>query len=363
MSFLAALSDSHLGYRHRFKTQRLKDYRASFIEAIDAALATKPAVLVLGGDMLHQPKPDPVSMRSVIKKLLEAAQQTQVVYAIGNHEISGHLGTAYQPLFSDLHENIHVLSTENPRAVIKAGGKKITFHGFQYLRSRDACEKQLAEISNQVEESDANILLLHQAIERYLSPYEISLKALRSVSEKYDLILVGHVHKHQHISEVFDVTPSYYIGSTERVSFNEWENPTGFMVFDSTDFTKPTYETVSSARMRKISASFEEITPEELNTEIRKLIEANKDASLLSVEVSAELKGDLLDVKTDYSDEYPQKTILEVNVSPKTNEKQITIERLELSEDTIREYFEKTGLSNEGELLGECISLYEEYSK
>lgn len=361
MSFLAALSDSHVGYRHRFKTERLNDYRASFIEAVDKALATNPGVLVLGGDILHHPKPDPVSMRAVVRKLLEAAGRTQIVCAIGNHEIAGHLGTAFQPIFADLHKNIHVLSTEQPHITLKVHGKNVGFHGFQFLRSREAAEAELAKTTAYVGEADVSILLMHQAVERYLSPFEISLKSLREAAQKYDLILLGHVHKHQCINEVFDVTPAYYVGCTERISFNEWENPTGFMAFEVMDFTNPSYTPVSSATMRKVSANFDDVTSEELNARVRGLIEENKDARLLSIEASADLSGDLLDVKTDYAGEYPDHTILEVNVIPKTEEKQISIERFELSSDTIREYFEKTGLKDEEKLLDECVKLFTEY--
>jgi DNA repair exonuclease SbcCD nuclease subunit len=363
MTFLAALSDSHLGFRHRFKSERLSDYRASFIEAVDKALALNPAVLVLGGDMLHHPKPDPVSMRAVVQKLLQAAERTQVVCSIGNHEIAGHLGTAYQPIFSDLHKNIHVLSTENPRVELHLHGKKICFHGFQFLRSREAAEAEIAKISNEVGSADANILLLHQAVERYLSPFELSLKALRECAPKYNLILLGHVHKHQKIAEVFDVTPTYYIGSTERISFNEWENHTGFMAFDGVDFQNPKFVHVNSAQMRKVMIELDRSTPKEINEKINHTIQSNAGAKLLSIEVSAEIAGDTLDVKTDWGGDYPNHTILEVNVTPKSDERQITLERVELSADTIREYFAKTGIAGEEELLTECVRLFEEYGR
>lgn len=363
MTFLAALSDSHLGFRHRFKSERLRDFRASFVEAVDKALAANPSILVLGGDMLHHPKPDPVSMRAVVQKLLQAAERTQIVCSIGNHEIAGHLGTAYQPIFSDLHKNIHVLSTEQPHVQLNVGGKKVAFHGFQFLRSREAAEAELAKISSNVGGADVNILLLHQAVERYLSPFEISLKALREVAPKYNLMLFGHVHKHQQIAEVFDVTPAYYVGSTERISFNEWENQTGVMLFDGLDFARPKFIQVSSAPMRKVTLELDKTTPKELNERIRETIQSNQGAKLLSIEVSAEIAGDLLDVKTDWSGDYPQHTILEVNVTPKADERQITIERIEISADTIREYFTKTGLEGEHELLTECVKLFEDYGQ
>lgn len=361
MTSIVCISDAHLGYRHRFKVERLKDYERAFCSALERALELKPSVIVLGGDILHHAKPDPKSMRTVLKLLIKAADRTQIIVCIGNHEISGHLGTTYSLIFSDLHRNIHVLSSDEPHIIIRADGKQIGFHGFQYLRSRQMAEKMLDKISKEVSGNDINILCLHQAVEKYLSPHEISLRALRDAAPNYDLILLGHVHKHQRVAELSDIVPAYYIGSTERISFNEWKNPNGYMVFTDYNFNEPEFVKVDSATMKRVKKDAGKIAPKDLNRQVEEIINDNKDCKLLQVNVSAKVTGDFFDVRSDFSDTFPDFTVLDVNIQPSVSERKILFEKFQLSEDLIREYFEQMGMGENNELLETCIELYNEY--
>jgi DNA repair exonuclease SbcCD nuclease subunit len=357
---LACISDSHIGYRHRFKTQRLRDYVTAFNDAVKKALARKPDIIVFGGDLLHHSKPDPVSLRTVMKKLIELAGRMPVIVSIGNHEIEGHLGTTYTPIYSDIHENIHVLTSENPHVKIKVRGKEINFHGFEYTRSRERAEETLFKISSELKSRGVNILLLHQAVEHYLSPHELSISALREVASKYDLILLGHVHKHQEVAEVMDLTPCYYIGSTERISFNEASNKTGFM-FLKDDYRKPDYVKVKSASMKHVTEKPGKITPEEANRRIEELINSNKDVKILKLELEADIQGDLTEVRRDWSAVEDDFTILEVNVIQPAAAEELRFERMNVDENTVREYFRKTGIQDK-ELEDLCIELYNKYS-
>ncbi len=362
-SAIAAISDCHLGYRHRFSVERLRDYDAAFREAVEKAKSYEPGLWLFGGDLLHHSKPNPVSMRLVVQTLRELAQSAPVVVAIGNHEIEGHLGTTYATLYGDIHERIHVLSTEQPIKVVDVAGKRVNVLGFQFIRNRTVAEESLRDLSKGVErrQGAVNILFLHQAIERYLEPHEIGLPALREVAPRYDLVVSGHVHKHQEIREISDVTPAYYIGATERVSFNEAANPTGFMVFRDFDFRRPEYVPVSSAPMRAIKDDLGKKSPDEINAFIARSIEENKSAKLLQVNLTASVDGEFLDVRRDWKSAYPDFTVLDVNVTPAFAEKHVELEKPELNEDLIREYFEKTGRQGEEELLAATLDLYERY--
>ncbi|MBD3388575.1 MAG: hypothetical protein GF416_05855 [Candidatus Altiarchaeales archaeon] len=357
MASIVFIGDSHLGYRHRFKSQRLRDYSKAFEEAVRKALNLKPTFMVFTGDLLHHPKPDPVSMRTVLKKLLEAASQCQVIVCIGNHEIEGHLGTTYSPIYSEVHDRIHVLSSENPHVLLNVGRKTYGFHGFEYTRNRERAEEKLRGLSSNLE-GDVNILCLHQAIERYLSPYEISLAALREVAPNYDLIVSGHVHKHQPIKELMEVKPAYYCGSTERISFNEADNRNGFLCFED-DLHSPRFIKVESAPMSSVRFEFKG-SPEELNNRLEGVINSH-NVPLLRVDVDADLQGDLLDVRRDWTTFEHGRTILDVNVVPRSREFELEFERVELSEDLIREYFEKSGNGNK-ELEELCVDLFQRYA-
>jgi DNA repair exonuclease SbcCD nuclease subunit len=361
MTSICCISDCHLGYRHRLKVQRLRDYEASFAEALDAALKLSPSLLIFGGDILHHTRPDPKSMQVLIKRLMAAADSVPCIFCIGNHEIETNLSSSYTPIFSDLHENVHVLTTENPHIVLELDGKRIGVHGFQFTRDRKMAEETLEKISSEISGNDVDILCLHQAVEGYLEPHEISLKALREVAGKYDLILSGHVHKHQPISEMTDVTPAYYIGSTERVSFNEAGNTTGFLEFKDMDFAHPTFVPVNSAPMRVVKTDLGKKTPQEVNEAVRAIIEENSDVKCLQVSVFADVAGDYFDIIHDWESVYPNFTILDVSVSSTATENHITLDRLEISEAIFDEYFEKTGMNNRTELKEMCKTLFRKY--
>ncbi|MFH1126266.1 MAG: DNA repair exonuclease [Candidatus Altiarchaeota archaeon] len=359
MNNLVCISDCHLGYRHRFKIQRLHHYMHAFNDAVAKALKCEPDVILFAGDVVHHARPDPVTMRKVIRTLVQLAEKTQIVMCIGNHEIEGHLSTTYIPIYSDLHKNIHVLSSENPCVKLKLIGREVNFYGFEYTRNRNAAEKKLVEMSKNIK-SGYNILCLHQALERYLSPYELSLKTMREVAGKYNLILLGHVHKHQPIKELFDITPSYYIGSTERISFNEAENQNGVMLFRNIDPLKPEYIRVSSASMKHVTQNLGRKTPDEINQHIEKIISENANVDLLEVDINASIDGDYLNVRHDWAESNTRFTILDVNINPAATESSFRMEKIVASEDTIREYFQKTGINNP-DLEETCIRLYQKY--
>lgn len=363
---ICCISDCHLGYRHRMKQQRLRDYESSFKEALSRAMALEPEILIFGGDLVHHTRPEPKSMQIVLQNLMRIAESTNIVMCIGNHEIEGHLGTTYTPIFSDLHKNIHVLTTENPHTRLEIYGRSIGFHGFQYLRDRKLAEGTLKKISDEIpefSENDINILCIHQAIEHYLNPFEISLKALREVAPKFDLILSGHVHRHQEIREISDLTPAFYIGSTERISFNEWQNPNGFLVFRNLDFQNPEFIRINSANMKKISKDIGRKTPDETNLYIEELIKENLSQKCLQIDLNAEIQGDYFDIRHDWENSFKEFTILDVNVIPRIRENEIKIEKFKINSNVINEYFEKSGMKDRKELKELCIDLYKKYAE
>lgn len=316
-----------------------------------------PDAIVFLGDLVHHSRPDPVSLRTALRKLMEAANRCQVIVSVGNHEIEGHLGTTYSPLYGDVHKRIHVLTSENPHVTLEFNGKRYGFHGFEYMRAPERAQETLKSLSAGCD-AELNILCLHQAIERYLSPHEITLSALREAAPKYNLIMSGHVHKHQRIGEISDVTPAYYCGSTERISFNEAGNPTGFMFFANDDFANPRFINVKSAGMAYVREKVKG-TPEAINRRIEEIIKAN-NAPLLKIDVEAEVEGDTMDLRRDWSGFQSERTILEVNVNSGGEGAMVEFEAIDISEGLIREYFQKTGCENKS-LEEAAIDLFRRY--
>jgi len=359
MTTICCISDSHLGYRHRMKRQRLLDYENSFRDAVKKAGELDPSLIIFGGDLAHHPRPEPKSLHTLVTTLIELAESIPVVVCIGNHEIEGHLGTAYTPIFSDLHRNIHVLTTENPHIILDIDNKRVGIHGFQYLRNRKVAEETLLEVSK-FEKNEFDILCLHQAVERYLSPFEVSLKALREAAGRFDLILMGHVHKHQPIHELMDLTPTYYVGSTERISFNESNNETGFLTLK--DFSWIEFIPVKSARMISIRGDLGRAKPSGINRMVEELIKENQGkVECLQINLQVELDGDYFDLRHHWDLEQ-RFEILDVNIVPKVEEEFKALERIEISKDLVEGYFEKSGMQGRGELKDICTELYEKYA-
>lgn len=356
MAKLAFIGDSHLGYRHRFKTQRLRDYVASFEDAVDKALSHGPDVVVFAGDIFHHPKPDPVSLRVAVKNLLRCAQKTEVVVLIGNHEIEGHLGTAYPPIYSDIHPKISVLTSENPLKRLNIDGVDFGFYGFEYIRDRQRAQKMLKEISL-LPRCDVNILCLHQAVEGYLSPYEISTSTLRTALEYFDLAVLGHVHKHQRLSSVSDVKPAFYVGATERTSFNEHGNSCGFLIFDTDDLSNPSFVGVSSKDMAYVRTKYKGDVAG-LNDLLDELVGSHLEP-LLKIHVEADLEGDLFDVKSGFDSE--SRTILEVSVLPKESDSlTASIEKIEVDKFVLDDFF-KSHYKDDPALRDVCIEMFTKY--
>jgi exonuclease SbcD len=86
---------------------------------------------------------------------------------------------------------------------------------------------------------------------------EQKLPDLEMISKiKFDYIALGHYHKH------IEIKPNViYSGSTERTSFNEAGNPTGYVFFDL-EHEKFNYHEIPSRPMFKL----ESIDCQELNT-------------------------------------------------------------------------------------------------
>jgi DNA repair exonuclease SbcCD nuclease subunit len=361
MTSICCISDCHLGYRHRLKKQRLRDYANAFNDAIDKVVELSPSLLILGGDMFHHSKPDPKSMQTLVKRLMKFADSIPVVMCIGNHEIETHLGSTYTPILSDIHENIHVLTTESPHIVLEFNDKRVGIHGFQYIRNRKLAEETLEKISEEISGNDYDILCIHQAVEHYLEPCEISIRAVREIAAKYDLILLGHVHKHQQIKEISDVAPAFYVGSTERISFNEWQNQNGFLIFRDFQFRKPEFMPVKSAGMRVIKENLGKMKPADINDSVEKIIRENLDVNCLQIAIDAEIDGDYFDICHDWDNRYKEFTVLDVSVAPKLLGGGVSLERLEIGERIFDDYFEKMCLNDKADLKDLCERMYEKY--
>lgn len=92
---LVHLSDLHLGYRQYQRTtptginQREADVASAFARAVDAVIALRPELVVIGGDVFHTVRPtNPAILHAFhqFSKLCQSLPETLVVMVAGNHD-------------------------------------------------------------------------------------------------------------------------------------------------------------------------------------------------------------------------------------------------------------------------------------
>ncbi|NBS60189.1 MAG: DNA repair exonuclease, partial [Betaproteobacteria bacterium] len=93
---LLHLSDLHLGFRQFQRTtqtginQREADVAASFRQAIDMAIAVRPELILIAGDVFHTVRPtNPAIIHAFtqLQRLTQALPDTDVVMVAGNHDM------------------------------------------------------------------------------------------------------------------------------------------------------------------------------------------------------------------------------------------------------------------------------------
>ncbi len=232
---IAALGDAHLGRSYYPATtaegvnQRERDFEASFEEAVDAALAEEPGLVVWLGDVFDHPRPTYRSFRVVQRALARIRDHGVAAVVIsGNHDTPRLPGTgspysALADAFGGMHF-AHRLCYERfelPGLVV---------HAVPQMLSVEATLDALAQADRARSLDRTNLLLTHprlpQVQPRYsdINEIEVDAGAIRS-----DLVLLGHYHIHTTVARGM-----WYAGSTDTFSFaDEPERPKGLVVLDT----------------------------------------------------------------------------------------------------------------------------------
>ena len=85
---MSHISDLHLGYSQFSLEEREEDVYRVFHEAIDASIKERVRLIILAGDLFHNPRPCGkaiITLGNIFKKLKE--KQIPVVFVLGEHDI------------------------------------------------------------------------------------------------------------------------------------------------------------------------------------------------------------------------------------------------------------------------------------
>lgn len=235
-------SDTHLGFdfplRPRVeKERRGKDFFRNFESVLNTALTEKVDVIIHGGDIFFRSKVSPVIVENTFNSLHKIADSGIPIYMVpGNHERSW----IPQTLFHQ-HKNIHIFDSPKTFSISK-GQLNINISGFPNMRNgiRRRFPEILQKINSSKNEATTNILCFHQSVEgASVGPNNYTFKnapdtiACKDIPHDYDIILSGHIHRHQFISKNSQGIPLpsqiLYSGSTERTSFAEKDEDKGYI--------------------------------------------------------------------------------------------------------------------------------------
>src|ERR671938_1063535 len=101
--WISRISDLHRGYSQFGLEEREEDVYQVFHEAIDASIKERVRLIILAGDLFHNPRPCGkaiITLGNTLKKLRE--RQIPAVFVLGEHDISRLRDIPFVHIFSNL---------------------------------------------------------------------------------------------------------------------------------------------------------------------------------------------------------------------------------------------------------------------
>ena len=244
---LLFFSDTHLGFDYPSKPRKVKerrgnDFFANYEAVINYAIKNKVDAVLHGGDLFFRSKVHNSIVEKTFKALHILAEAGIPVFLVpGNHERSW----IPQTLF-DQHPLIRIF--DQPCSFqLEKNHYKIQLSGFPNVRNgiRTQFPHLVKEINQKRANADARILCMHQSIEGakvgpndYTFKYDEDTISAKDLPDNYDLILSGHIHRHQVLNTDLKgkslKTEVIYSGSTERTAFAEMDEKKGFILITLT---------------------------------------------------------------------------------------------------------------------------------
>jgi DNA repair protein SbcD/Mre11 len=261
------LGDIHLGMENYGRldaktglNSRLLDFLNSFDQAVDYALANGVDLVVFAGDAYKTRDPNPTQQREFaqrIKRLSNAGIPT--VLLVGNHDLPNSEGKAHsleifrtlgvEKVFVARRPEIFTIETKSGLAQVAclpylSRSSLLSKEEFKGL-SIEELDGKMAEllsrfISKLARDLDSNlpsIFTAHLSVASAVLGSEKSIMVgkdmvlpISSVAlPEFDYVALGHIHKHQVLTEHPLVV---YSGSLDRIDFGEEKEAKGFCLVD-----------------------------------------------------------------------------------------------------------------------------------
>ena len=220
-------ADAHLGVTRYYKIDpetglniRMMDFCNAFDYLISQVIELKPDAFIFSGDLFDRVNPTNFIRKFVQDHLRKLSQSNIPTFLIpGNHETPRSKGVR-NPLTLYLNmPNIYIglEPFQKPVGDYIISGVPFVTDPIPHILPPEPGRK--------------NILMLHCVVEgavwgseRFMEYVDETVKP--QTLPPYDYIALGHIHKHQSISNMV------YAGSLERYDFNEKDEKKGFVIYD-----------------------------------------------------------------------------------------------------------------------------------
>jgi exonuclease SbcD len=260
-------SDLHLGVENYGRidpasgiSTRLLDFLAAFDKLVNYALENEVDLVLFSGDAYKNREPNQTQQRELARRVNRLASSGIPVFLlVGNHDMPNAVGKATATeIFDTLAvKNVYVSNRPDVYRIETRSGP-IQIASLPWLRRSGLVGKEetknlnFEEINEKLQQVLTNIIAAQAAkldpdIPAMLAAH-VWVNGARTGSERmmtignehvllpgnvanpaFDYIALGHIHKHQVLSEN---PPVVYAGSLERVDFGEEEDEKGFYVVD-----------------------------------------------------------------------------------------------------------------------------------
>ncbi len=334
-------SDLHLGIENYGRidpatglSSRLLDFLSALDQVVDYALENRVDLVLFCGDAYKTREPSQTQQREFAKRISRLSSSNIPIFLlVGNHDLPNAIGRAttteifdtlsvknvYVSNRPDIYHiptssgTIQIVSLPWPRRSALLSKEETKNLDFNQIKQRleQALTKTIETNAAKLDPSLPSILAAHVWVtgatigsEKLMTIGQEHALLLSNVANPaFDYIALGHIHKHQVLSES---PPVVYAGSLERVDFGEEEDEKGFYLIeiepDGTTGKRQVsfdFHPVKGRRFLTISVALEAEDVDPTATVLKAIAEqedkAREAVVRLSLSVPAAIEGQLRD--------------------------------------------------------------------
>jgi DNA repair exonuclease SbcCD nuclease subunit len=287
---ISHISDLHLGYAQFGLEEREEDVYQAFQEAIDFSIRERVRLVILSGDLFHNPRPCGkaiITLGNALKKLRD--KQIPAAFVLGEHDISRLRDVPFAHIYSNLglakklrHDEPFIV---DDCAVFGADKERRT--NIDSLIERMRYAGQVAK-----QHSGRKVLVLHQGLTDF-NKFAGELNST-DLPAGFNYYALGHYHDHQEkrfgnlggplaYPGSIDLTPSEGIKEVEK----------GFIITDMSG-EEPSTQWVRLNRRQQFST---QINYSDIASEVERIIEKAKAIGGKKPVAKIEVAGSDIDSK------------------------------------------------------------------